>query len=111
MAGKGRRYAPEFKARMVELVRAGRSADRLAREFDPLAPLRVQSTTQSNGVAERFIRRLKEECIHLREFETLEEAREVIGAFIERYNNGWLLQRHGYLTPARAREKLSRRAA
>ena len=39
------------------------------------------------------------------------EAREVIGAFIERYNNGWLLQRHGYLTPARAREKLSRRAA
>ncbi|WP_420450098.1 hypothetical protein [Candidatus Palauibacter sp.] len=44
-------------------------------------------------------------------FETLEEAREVIGAFIERYNNGWLLQRHGYMTPARAREKLSRRAA
>ena len=34
-----------------------------------------------------------------------------IGAFIERYNNGWLLQRHGYMTPARAREKLSRRAA
>ena len=25
-------------------------------------------------------------------FETLEEAREVIGTFIERYNNGWLLQ-------------------
>ena len=44
-------------------------------------------------------------------FETLEEAREVIGAFIERYNNGWLLQRHGYMTPARAREKLSRKAA
>ena len=36
---------------------------------------------------------------------------EVIGAFIERYNNSWLLQRHGYLTPPRAREKLSRRAA
>ncbi|WP_425155534.1 hypothetical protein [Candidatus Palauibacter sp.] len=47
----------------------------------------------------------------LNDFETLEEAREVIGAFIERYNRGWLLQRHGYLTPARAREKLSRRAA
>ena len=41
----------------------------------------------------------------------LEEARAVIGAFIKRYNNGWLLQRHGYMTPARAREKLSRRAA
>ena len=31
------RYAPEFKARMVELVRAGRSPDRLAKEFEPSA--------------------------------------------------------------------------
>ena len=66
---------------------------------------------ECNGVAECFIRTLKEECIHLHDFETLEEVREVIGAFIERYNNGWLLQRHGYLTPARVRDKLSRRAA
>ena len=66
---------------------------------------------ECNGVAERFIRTLKEECIYLHDFETLEEARAVIGAFIERYNNSWLLQRHGYMTPARAREKLSRRAA
>ena len=66
---------------------------------------------ECNGVAERFIRTLKEECIHLHDFETLEEAREVIGTFIERYNNNWLLQRHGYMTPAGAREKLSRRAA
>ena len=35
----------------------------------------------------------------------------MIGAFIELYNNSWLLERHGYLTPARAREKFSRRAA
>ena len=66
---------------------------------------------ECNGVAKRFIRTLKEECIYLYHFESLEEARAVIGAFIERYNNGWLLQRHGYMTPARAREKLSRRAA
>ena len=66
---------------------------------------------ECNGVAERFIRTLKEECVYLHDFETLEEAREVIGAFIERYNNGWLLQRHGYLTPARAREKLGRKRA
>ena len=50
---------------------------------------------ECNGVAERFIRTLKEECIHLHDFETLEEARELIDAFIERYNNGWLLPRHG----------------
>ncbi len=33
----GRRYAPEYKARMVDLVRAGQSADQLAREFEPSA--------------------------------------------------------------------------
>ena len=41
----------------------------------------------------------------------LKEAREVIGAFIERYNSCWLLQRDGYLTPAPAREKLGRKRA
>jgi transposase len=32
-----RRYPPEFRARMVELVRAGRSPASLAREFEPTA--------------------------------------------------------------------------
>ncbi len=66
---------------------------------------------ECTGVAERFIRTLKEERTYLNDFETLDEAPEVIGAFVERYNSGWLLQRHGYLTPARARQKLSLRAA
>ena len=66
---------------------------------------------ECNGVAERFIRTLNEECVYLHNFETLEEAREMIGTFVDRYNNGWLLQRHGYMTSARARKKLSRRAA
>ncbi len=30
-------YAPEFRQQMVELVRAGRSAEELAREFEPSA--------------------------------------------------------------------------
>ena len=30
-------YAPEFRRQMIELVRAGRSADDLAREFEPSA--------------------------------------------------------------------------
>ena len=66
---------------------------------------------ECNGDAARFISTLKEECIHLHDFETLKEARAVIGAFIEFYNNGWLLQRNGYMTPAHAREKFSREAA
>ncbi|SRR5216683_2681954 len=31
------RYAPEYRRRMVELVRAGRSLDDLAKEFEPTA--------------------------------------------------------------------------
>jgi transposase len=30
-------YSPEFRRQMVELVRAGRDADDLAREFEPTA--------------------------------------------------------------------------
>ena len=30
-------YAPEFRAQMVELVKAGRSPEELAREFEPTA--------------------------------------------------------------------------
>ena len=56
-----------------------------------------------NAHGRRTLRVGREECVHLHHFETLEEARTVIGAFIERYNTGWLLQRHGYMTPARAR--------
>ena len=31
------RYAPEYRRRMAELVRAGRSPDDLAKEFEPTA--------------------------------------------------------------------------
>ena len=60
---------------------------------------------------ERFIRTLKEECLYLHDFESLEEARTVIGGFIERYNRGWLIERHGHKTPAEVREQLTRMAA
>ena len=66
---------------------------------------------ECNGVAERFMRTLKEECLYLHDFRSLEEARHVIGAFIERYNRGWLLERHGYKTPAQVRRELTPMAA
>ena len=82
-----------------------------------LAWLGIRSTPsyvgepECNGVAERFIRTLKEECLYLHDFESLEQARAVIGEFIERYNQGWLLERHGYRTPAEVRRELTRKAA
>ena len=58
---------------------------------------------ECNGVMERWIRTLKEECLYLHDFVTLEEARQVIGEFVERYNRAWLLERHGYRTPVEVR--------
>ena len=82
-----------------------------------LAWLGIRSTAsyvgepECNGVAERFMRTLKEECLYLHDFESLEEARQEIDAFIERYNRGWLLERHGYRTPAQVRQELTLKAA
>jgi transposase len=42
-------YSPEFRRQMVELVRAGRDPDDLAREFEPTA----QSIRNWVGVADR----------------------------------------------------------
>jgi transposase InsO family protein len=66
---------------------------------------------ECNGIMERWIRTLKEECIYLHDFESLEEAREVIGRFIRDYNEEWLLERHGYRTPAETRRELLDQAA
>lgn len=66
---------------------------------------------ECNGVIERFIRTLKEQCLYLHRFETLEEARGLIGEFIARYNRNWLIERLGYRTPAQARAEAGRKAA
>src|SRR5688572_3450487 len=34
---KGKRYPPEFRRRMVELVRSGRTPESLSKEFEPSA--------------------------------------------------------------------------
>ena len=66
---------------------------------------------QCNGISERFVRTLKEECLWLHDFETLEQARPVIAAFVELYNHEWLIERLGYRTPAQARFDVLREAA
>ncbi len=66
---------------------------------------------ECNGIMERWIRTLKEECLYLHDFKTLDEARQVIGTFIERYNREWLIERHGHQTPADVRRALTQKAA
>src|SRR5271168_4703073 len=58
---------------------------------------------EGNGVAERFIRTLKENLLWVRTFDTIEELRAALVEFATRYNETWLVARHGYRTPVQVR--------
>jgi transposase InsO family protein len=60
---------------------------------------------EGNGCAERFIRTLKENLLWLRTFDTIEELRQALLAFRDAYNTTWLIQRHGFVTPAECRKR------
>jgi len=59
---------------------------------------------QTNGVAERFNRTLKEQAIYGRIFRNLEEVRTAVGEFVARYNACWRLEKLGFLSPLEARQ-------
>jgi len=61
---------------------------------------------ECNGCVERFIRTLKEQLLWVRVFQNVEELRCALAEFRERYNQRWIVQRLGYLTPAQARQQL-----
>jgi len=61
---------------------------------------------ECNGCVERFIRTLKEQLLWVRTFQNVEELRCALAEFRERYNQRWIVQRLGYLTPAHARQQL-----
>jgi transposase InsO family protein len=61
---------------------------------------------EGNGCAERFIRILKEQLLRIRSFDTVEELRQALLSFKDLFNSRWLLERHGYLTPAAARKHM-----
>src|SRR3974390_1550105 len=58
---------------------------------------------EGNGVAERFIRTLKENLLWVSPFNTIEELRAALVEFATRYNETWLVAPHGYRTPAQVR--------
>ncbi len=62
---------------------------------------------EGNGCAERFIRTLKEQLLWLKRFATIAEMQAALQAFRERYNREWLVQRHGYRTPAAVRAEFA----
>ncbi|NBB70340.1 MAG: hypothetical protein GVY33_08450 [Alphaproteobacteria bacterium] len=46
---------------------------------------------------------MKENLLWVRRFDTVEELRRALHAFKDAYNRRWILQRHGYRTPAQVR--------
>ena len=74
-----------------------------------LAFLGIQSSPafvrepEGNGCAERFVRVLKENLLWVRRFDTVEELRLALLAFQRSYNQSWIIERHGYRTPAQVR--------
>lgn len=61
---------------------------------------------EGNGCAERFIRTLKEQLLWLRCFDTVEELRLALHAWLKVYNERWLVERHGHRSPAQVRRDL-----
>jgi transposase InsO family protein len=67
---------------------------------------------ETNGVAERFNRTLKEQAIHGRIFRNVEEVREAVSRFVADYNAHWRPEKLGFKTPLEARqERVLRQAA
>lgn len=58
---------------------------------------------ETNGVIERMFRTLKEQAIHGRIFQTIDEVRDAVRAFVTRYNAEWLIEKNGHRSPLDAR--------
>ncbi len=60
---------------------------------------------ETNGVAERFNRTLKEQIIHGKIYENIGELREEVDKFVRLYNEKWLLAKLSYQSPNEMRKK------
>jgi len=59
---------------------------------------------QTNGVAERFNRTLKEQALQGRIFRNLEEVCMAVSEFRDRYNRHWRLEKMGFMSPLEVRQ-------
>ena len=70
---------------------------------------------ETNGVIERLFRTLKEQMVHGRIWQTIDEVRDAVHDFAARYNADWLIAKNGYRSPDDARaawnQETFRRAA
>src|ERR1700753_2112127 len=104
-----RRYIGGFAANVAHglAVRHDHGSQYMSDHFQrEIAFLGIESSPafvrapEGNGCAERFIRTLKENLLWVRHFQTIEELRHALLAFRETYNTMWLIERHGFMSPA-----------
>jgi putative transposase len=58
---------------------------------------------ETNGVIERFFRTLKEQIVHGRIYQTVEDVRNAVRNFVARYNAEWLIEKNGLRSPNETR--------
>ncbi|HUH38302.1 MAG TPA: IS3 family transposase [Spongiibacteraceae bacterium] len=98
----GRVPAPFLLRSDNGLVFTSRSYTRLVRSYGLKQEFITPHCPQQNGMVERVIRTLKEQCVHRHRFETWQHANRVIGDWIQFYNTRRPHQALGMKTPAKA---------
>jgi len=82
----GRINAPFLLRSDNGLVFTSRSYTRLVKHYGLQQEFITPHCPEQNGLAERVIRTIKEQCVHRQRFETLQHANRVIGDWVGFYN-------------------------
>jgi len=98
----GRVTAPFLLRSDNGLVFTSRAYTRLVRSYGLRQEFITPHCPQQNGMIERVIRTLKEQCVHRHRFETQQHASRVIAEWIRFYNHRRPHQALGMKTPAMA---------
>ena len=64
---------------------------------------------ETNGITERFNKRCKEQIINGRIYRNIYELRVAVAAFVELYNQHWLVEKLGFKSPKQARDDFKSR--
>ena len=54
-------------------------------------------------MAERFFRTFKEQLVHGRIYQTIDDVRAAVRVFFDRYNTAWLIEKNGLRSPRQTR--------
>ena len=87
------------------LIFMSKSYRRTVRDYGLSQEYITPYTPEQNGVVERVIRTLKEECIWLHRFESMEGAERALGRWIEKSNTERPHEELGWRNPAERREQ------